>query len=1035
MPFGRRRATLPHVFPPTARWNCLSRAGFLLRVLWVYACVGGPALSGAYGGDTSKSSYGVWQVEEGLEQNPVTSVVQSRDGYLWAGTYTGLMRFDGVHVTAFDSATAPGLQNSRITSLYEDASGVLWIGHESGDLSQLSNGEFRPAGRARNWPGGAVEQIAADESGDLWALSDLGILIRMRDGHTVEPPGGASPSRKVFLSRERSGKLWITANGRVTILEHGLLAPFEFDGPQGTNYVERVVPARDGGLWVMGNARLRKWRDDRWVLDLGDCPCERGFVTDLMEARSGTLLAGTLRDGLYLMAPGAETQHFARTNGLSHDWVRALGEDREGNLWVGTGGGLDVLRPRKVAMLNPPDDWQGRAVLSFTVRPQGNAWIGTEGAGLYRYHAGQWTSFTEDRGLANLFVWSVLATRRGELFVGTWGGGLMVKQGDRFESPGDLSRITAPVVALYEGQQGELWIGTTVGLQRYEAGKITWSAGKEKLVSPDVRAIAETPDGALWFGMLGGGLGRLKAGVLEQFRKPDGLSSDFVLALYPEADGTLWIGTSDSGLCRLRQGKYASISAAQGLLANVVSQIADDGAGNLWLGSHHGILRVSKSDLNRCADGEVKTVPCLSYGKAEGLASPKCSGGFQPGVCKTADGRLWFPTSRGLAIIDPRNFTTNTIPPPVVIEDLIVEGKPVKLPAPVTGDRGAAAAELAIPAGKQSFEIHYTGLSFAAPAKVRFRYRLDGLEDAWMDAGTRRLAAYGYLAPGTYRFRVLACNNDDVWSVQEASLGFRVLPRFWQTWWFEGSAAFAATAAVCLGVIVLTRRRERGKLERVARQHGLERERARIARDIHDDLGASLTRISLLSQSARAELNDQHAAASDVDQIYTTARELTRAMDEIVWAVNPKHDTLDSLVAYLGRFAQSFLSTAGIRCRLDVPLNLPAWALTAEIRHNVFLAFKEALNNVVKHARASEVRISLELKPGGFMLVVADNGRGFEWDPRKGQAVTAADGSRSAAGNGLGNMQKRLEEVGGCCGWDTAPGEGTRARLAVAVKS
>lgn len=1023
------------MFLLTARWKWLSRAGFLFRVLWVYACGWGLALSGVYGGDAAKLSYDVWQVEEGLEQNPITSVVQSRDGYIRAGTYTGLMRFDGVRVTPFESATTPGLQNNRITSLYEDGAGVLWIGHESGDLSRFSSGEFRPAGRAPGWPGGAVETMAVDERGDLWVLSDLGMLVRMKDGHTVEPPGGASPSRKVFVSSERGGKLWITANGRVTTLEHGELEPFGFDGAQGTNFIERVVPARDGGLWVMGHGNLRKWREGRWVLDLGACPCELGFVTELMETRSGALLAGTLRDGLYLLAPGAEPLHFARTNGLSHDWVRSLCEDREGNLWVGTGGGLDVLRPRKVEMLNPPDDWHGCAVLSFIVRPEGDAWIGTEGAGLYHYRGGQWTSFTENSGLANLFVWSVLATRRGQLFVGTWGGGLMVEQGGRFESPGDLSGITAPVVALYEGKQGELWIGTTAGLQRYEAGKITWSAGKAELASPDVRAIAESPDGALWFGMVGGGLGRLKAGVLQQLRKPDGLGSDFVLALYPEADGTLWIGTADNGLCRLRQGKFATISAAQGLLANLISQIADDGAGNLWMGSHQGILRASKSDLNRCADGEVKSVVCLSYGKAEGLASQKCSGGFQPGVCKTADGRLWFPTGRGLAVIDPRNFTTNTVPPPVVIEELAVEGKPVKLPAPAIGDRSAGAATLAIPAGRQRFDIRYTGLSFAAPEKVHFRYKLEGLEDDWVEARTRRSVEYSYLRPRSYHFRVLACNNDGVWSNEEASLAFTVLPRFWQTWWFQAGAGFVAVSAISLGVIELTRRRGRRKFERLERQRALERERARIARDIHDDLGASLTRISLLSQSARGELDDRPAAAADVDQIYATSRELTRAMDEIVWAVNPKHDTLDSLVAYLGRFAQNFLSTAGIRCRLDVPLHVPSWALTAEVRHNVFLAFKEALNNVVKHARASEVHISLELKPGGFMLVVADNGRGFAWDPQTGQTVLTADGSRAAAGNGLANMQKRLEEVGGCCGWDTAPGEGTRAKLVIVVKA
>ena len=502
MPYGRQLATLRHMFPLTARWLCLTRAGFLFRALWICASVGSLTLPAASGGDASKLSYDVSQVEEGLEQTPITSVVRSRDGYIWAGTYTGLMRFDGVRVTAFESATTAGLQNNRITSLYEDAPGVMWIGHESGDLTRLSNGEFRPVGRVPGWPGGAVEDIAADESGDLWALSDLGILIRMRDGLKVEPPGGASPSRKVFLSRDRGGKLWLTANGRVTTIEHGQPVPFGFDGAQGTNFFERVVPARDGGLWVMGNGRLRKWGGGRWVLDLGDYPCERGFVTELMETRSGTLLAGTLRDGLYLLAPGAEPLHFARTNGLSHDWVRSLCEDREGNLWVGTGGGLDVLRQRKVEMLNPPDDWQGRAVLSFIVRPQGDSWIGTEGAGLYHYRAGQWASFNENSGLSNLFVWSVLETRRGALFVGTWGGGLMVKQGDRFESPGDLSQITAPVVALYEGKQGELWIGTTAGLQRYEAGKSPGPQGRKnwhRPMSGPSRRPRMAPCGSAWW--------------------------------------------------------------------------------------------------------------------------------------------------------------------------------------------------------------------------------------------------------------------------------------------------------------------------------------------------------------------------------------------------------------------------------------------------------------------------------------------------------------------------------------------------------
>jgi signal transduction histidine kinase len=1017
----------------------MSRAILLLAGLWLCAAVSGIDLRAATGADSLQRSFDVWQVGEDLEQNPVTAVVQSRDGYLWLGTYTGLLRFDGVRVTMFNSATAPGLLNSRVTSLYEDRDGVLWIGHETGELTRLSGGEFRPMGRARGWVGGAIEAISMDENGDLWLLNDTGFLFRQRDGHVVEVPGGGAGSRKASLSRERGGKLWITANGNVTTLERGELVPFRFDATNATTFFARVALARAGGVWVMANGRLKKWREGRWVADLGDCPWERGFVTELLETRSGLLLAGTVKDGLYLLSsltPGAEPVHYSRNNGLSHDWVRSLCEDLEGNVWIGTGGGLDVLRPRKVKMLNPPDGWQGRAVLSFVVRPEGDAWIGTEGAGLYHFKGDRWTSFTETNGLANLFVWSVLETRRHELLVGTWGGGLMVKRVERFESPSELSPITAPAVALYEGKEGEVWIGTTVGLHRYEGGKLTWFAGKEQLVSPDVRTITESPDGTLWFGMLGGGLGSLRDGVLKQFRKLDGLSSDSVLALYAEADGTLWIGTSDNGLCRLRQGKFATINIEQGLLSSIISQIAEDGAGNLWMGSHHGILRASKTDLNRCADGELKSVRCLSYGKAEGLASQKCSGGFQPGVCKTADGRLWFPTSKGLAIIDPGSFTTNTVPPPVVIEELIVEGQPIRFHGPKAADRGAdAASVLQIPPGRQRLELRYTGLSFAAPDKVRFKYRLEGLEGEWVEAGTRRVAQYSYLPPGSYRFQVIACNNDEVWNEKGASLSFRVLPHVWQAWWFRIALAVTAAGAVAAAAISGTRRRVRRKLEQLEQQRAFERERARIARDIHDDLGASLTRITLLSQSVRSELESGHRAGADLDQIYTTARELTRSMDEIVWAVNPQHDTLDSLVNYLGRFAQHFLAAAGIRCRLDAPLDLPALPLTAEIRHNVFLAFKEALHNVVKHAKATEVRLSLELRSEGFTLVIADNGRGFTWPPGQEPPAAPADGQRLVSGNGLTNMQKRLEEIGGGCGWDTAPGEGTRAKLVVVVKA
>lgn len=630
----------------------------------------------------------------------------------------------------------------------------------------------------------------------------------------------------------------------------------------------------------------------------------------------------------------------------------------------------------------------------------------------------------------------------------------MAREGEKFVTRPEFKDVGGIVVSLFEGRQGELWVGTPTGVYRYENHKLTWSAGKERLDFCDVRSIAETADGTVWFGMLGGGLGSLKHGKLTQLRKGAGMVSDFVQCLYADHDGTLWIGTTDVGLARLKNGKISVIGSQQGLPSEAMSHIVDDEIGHLWIGAR-GIIRASKDDLNRCADGLAPSVSSLIYSRAEGLPVSGCSGGFQPGAQKAPDGMLWFPTARGLAVIDPFFVTTNQAVPPIVIEELLVDGEPVQAKTPAARTRSQV---IKIPPGRQRFQIRFTGLSFVAPSEVRFKYRLEPLEKEWIDARNGRAADYTYLQPGAYLFRVKGCNNDGLWNEAGAALAFTVMPAFWQTWWFAAIVVVIGVVLVSVIVLWLSRRRLRARMEMLERQRGIERERSRIARDIHDDLGASLTRITMLSQSVRSELVTQPLAAADVDQIYATARELTRAMDEIVWAVNPKHDTLDSLVTYLGRYAQNFLSLAGIRCRIDVPVQLPAWILTAEMRHNVFLSLKEALNNVVKHARASEVRISLEMVSRGFLLLVSDNGCGFRLNgsdeaggssPGPGVLASSAhsspseatgpvglvpDTSRAASGNGLANMRRRLQEIGGDCHWDTAPGEGTRVKLSIDVK-
>lgn len=966
-----------------------------------------------------------WQTEDGLPRNSVTSIVQTRDGYLWIGTYGGVVRFDGTQFRVFDGGNTPNLQNSRVTSLFEDKEGTLWIGHETGDLSRYKSGRFesvRVGGPPRE------EQIIAignDTAGGLWAFNQSAAGQRLQDGlvalpviRSNEPPG------MLTITRNEAGAFWVARAGALFTLQSAHFQAFAPEGLPGSAFVQGIGAGRDGAsFWLIAGGRVRKWKDNRPLEDWGPAPSGESSVTSMIELKNGSLAIGTLNQGLFLFSTNSPLLHFHRDDGLPHDWVRCLFEDREENLWVGTGGGgIAALRPARVAMATPPDLWQGRTVLCVASGRDGTVWAGTEGGGLYRLDQGGWSHFGENEGLANLFVWSAAQDAQGRVWAGTWGAGLFVKEGDLFVHPPGLEKATWPIPALLlDPSSNRLWAGTTAGLAEFSGGAPRLFGRTEGLERPDVRTIALGQDGTVWFGMFGGGLGSLKNGELRQFLKKDGLPSDFVQCLLPDADGSLWIGTGDGGLSRLKHGRFSSISTEQGLPNNVICHIADDGRGFLWMSSHRGILRLAKEELNRCADRQISTVHCLAYGQSDGLPSLECTGGLQPAGCQTPDGRLWFPTSKGLVIIDPAHVRLNPLPPPVLVETLHVDGEVL-----------ASGPELTRPCriapGKQRFEFHFAGMSFTAPEKVLFKYRLQGLERSWIDAGTNRVAFYSYLAPGEYVFHVTACNNDGLWNEAGATCAFTVLPFFWQTGWFLGSCTTAGLSAVGLAVLYGAHRRMRLHIKRVERQQTIERERLRIARDIHDDLGASLTRITLLSQTARSQLGDPKQAGANLDRIYGTARDLTRALEEIVWAVNPRHDSLDSLASYLGRFAQEYAAAGGLRCRLDLPVRLPSWPLTAETRHNLFLAFKEALHNALKHAKASEVRITLALKEQGFTLSVDDNGCGFV-------APMNSPSEPAQQGNGLVNMRRRLAELGGSCQISSQAGRGTTVQFDVPVEA
>jgi signal transduction histidine kinase len=584
--------------------------------------------------------------------------------------------------------------------------------------------------------------------------------------------------------------------------------------------------------------------------------------------------------------------------------------------------------------------------------------------------------------------------------------------------------VPAPVLTMIPARRGGFWIGGRQGVARYHDGDTEWLEPKATARLLDVKAILEQDDGTLWVSCDGEGLGQVRNGRIRQYLRKDGLGSDFTKSLLLDQDGALWIGTRGGGLNRFKQGRFSVIGMANGLADDTVSQIEDDGVGNLWMSTRRGIIRVSKEELNACADGRRDQVRCLTYGLDDGLNTLTCSSSQQFPGCRTPDGHLVFSMDRGVAEIDPKLARLNSLPPPVEIQNVRIADKLVT-------DGITAPGALTVGPGPNRLEIEYTGLSFASPDRVRFKHRLEPIDPDWIEVGTDRRAVYNYLPPGRYVFHVTAANNDNVWNPTGAQLDIEVRPYFWQTLWFR-LLALASLLAVTGGVVwIQARYKLLRSLEALKLERAVDAERSRIAHDMHDDLGAHLTRIAMLSETARSDLDDRPKTEDSLGRIYEATRSITRAMDEIVWAINPRHDTIESLISYCEKTAQDLLGAAGIACRLDFPLELPDWTPTSEVRHNLFLAYKEALNNAVRHAGATVVSVSLQLTADVCRITIADNGSGIDRDEARGPT----DPGRIASGNGLPSMQRRLARIGGACEIESSPGRGCAVRLTVPVEA
>jgi len=703
-----------------------------------------------------------WETKDGLPQNSIVSLVQSDEGYLWFGTRDGLVRFDGARFTVFTSTNTPAFHSNAVLSVKLGINGTIWISTDDG-LIRYANGLFERFDEESGLSSNYVQTVLQEPDGRLWASTGRGFDVAEPGEPLRFAPVEGAPRIPGFSAIfDRRERLWLNA-GALHRRVGTTLVPAVFKGAPADAILTALYKDPAGDIWAGFGRGLYKLAGDEFELF---APLQ-GRISSISVDSDGTLWIGGVGIGLARWRNGA-WERFGLDDGLTSEAVSTIFEDRSGNFWVGTqGGGLNSFYEGKFITMGIKEGLPSDATQTFLEDGRGNYWVGTSEGLLQIAPSGERKLFTKESGLFSNTIYSLLEGPDGSIWVGT---GRMDRIRDGRVTKDALGGDTRASTMIIDADN-HFWIAGTVGLVRHENGRFVSMPG----FSPgSVLSMLASKDGVVWIGTRNQGLWRyVKGERTEHYNQNNGLSSNSIVALHEDEAGALWIGTGTGGLNRLKDGKVSIFLDRDGLYDNKVYTILDDGIGNFWMGSSRGIWSVAKSELEAFARGEIKALKSVPYDQADGMRSfSLANAGFNsPSSFRTKDGRLWFPTARGVASIDPADIRINETPPRVVLESVLAQRKIVAPGETVDADR-------------RDFEFHYTAISFIAPHQTLFQHKLDGYDKEWSEPEVRRFTNYTNVPPGQYTFRVRAANSDGVWNETGETIAFGVRPYFYETWWF-----------------------------------------------------------------------------------------------------------------------------------------------------------------------------------------------------------------------------------------------------------
>jgi len=977
-----------------------------MRSYWLVVIAGVAIASvAARGLDSSRALtqalHRIWQVPQGLPEATIYTIRQTSDGYVWLGTQTGLVRFDGVRFVPVTDETPTWIQD-----LVEDRNHVLWAATNGRGLVSVEGGAVVRHSLPDGLTAENVHELLCDSGGTTWACTGNGVARLAKGAAVVYRTGEGLATNNVRAACEdRQGRVWVGGDSTQLSMwerDHFVAKPLASLPPFAG--VRALWCGTDGTMWAgttNGLVRLDKDGVER-RFTMADGLAD-DWVNCLAAGADGALWVGT--NNGFSRLRGGEFDSFRSRDGLSQSTVYAVFEDREGSLWVGTKHGLNQFLDRRTIPFTQSEGLSGNDTGPVLQDGSGGVWVGTLDSGLNRFDGHRFSVLTTRQGLASNSIRALADDGAGGVWVGT-DLGLNRLQGSSVTGtyttkdglPAD--EITC---AFRDPREGRLWVGTVKGAAVLDGERFVALAASGVPASAAVTTVFNRRDGTLMIGTRGGGLYRYRDGRAEAVSQGEARHPD-VAAFFEDDDGMLWVGTIGGGLRLIDGARTVTFGMRDGLFDDDIYGIVEDDQDRLWMPCSKGIFYVSRSDLRRFASGALHRLICTPFSPTDALRTVECKSGVQPAAARMGDGRLWFSTVRGVIVVDPERLRRKAPPPPVVVEEMVVNGQ-----------RESAESIGRLSPGVKNLEFRYAGLSFLSPGRMTFRYKLDGFDADWIDAGARREAFYTNLSPGNYVFRVAASNGDGTPTGSASPVAFSVAPYFYQ---WRGFIPVCVAVVALAGWLVyrLRVRRIKGRMQDILT------ERSRIARELHDTLLQGFSGVTMEMQALSTRLPTSGERATLEEIIRDAATCMREARRSVAGLRTPPGHQESGFAAALAQAARQLTETRDVRLKLRLdggPAGLPA-----DVEYNLLRIASEAVSNAVRHSGARTIEVALDCADGRLVLGVKDDGVGFDGEPAAGDY---------GGHYGLVGMRERAAQIGAELKLTSQRGRGTVVNVTLPI--